>query len=390
MSGILRRCAALLASAALVGPLLGAPSASADDFSRVDRDPIEGAALVLADGQETGTALFSLRVSNQTSVRAYTATADGEVRPHTAYVESAWSNSTEWTETLGETDPVDRANWIVANSYPAVELLPLTEGTDLLGVVEGQAIAATQAALWHVLDGVELDRAANDPVVLALYDHLVEGSETAADDTTSRSLGVSPAHVEEVAPTEPLGPLTVHSSGTGPVSVSVRGAPSSWLVNEAGEQVTRVGDGDQVFLEVDPSVPAGVATLRLRGQDLPLPEGRLFTGRNGARTQSLVTAEAGSATRSATATLTWLAEESPEPEAERTPGSVPVEEPEPTLGEAAPEESPEAETSPEEVDRNSEDGLALTGTWLSGLLVIAGALVVSGLIILVLGRKRRD
>lgn len=389
MSGILRRCAALLSSSALVGTLIGAPAADADDFSRVDRDPVEGAVLVLDDGREVGTALFSLRVAEHSSVRAYTVTADEEVHPYAAYVESEWSDSPEWTETPGETDPADRANWIVSHSYPAVDLASLPEGEDLSQLDEARAIAGTQAALWRVLNGVEPDPDANDPAVVALYDHLVQGSADAADNTASRSLDVSPSHVEAVAPEEPLGPLTVYSSGAEPVSVSVRGAPASWLVGGDGEQVTQVGDGEQVFLDVDPEVPAGVATLHLHGRDFPLPQGRLFTGRDGVRTRPLVTAEAGSATSSAAATFTWHPEQTEEPVAGESPGPVPEEEL-PSPEEATQEEVPAEEVSPPAEDRIPEDDLALTGTWLSGLLVIAGALVVSGLIILVLGRKRRD
>lgn len=389
MSGILRRYAALLSASALTGTLLGAPAASADDFSRVDRDPVEGALLVLADGREVDTALFSLRVAEHASVRAYTVTADGEVQPYAAYVESAWSDVPEWTETPQETDPADRADWIVSHSYPAVGVEPLLEGSELPQLDEARAIAGTQAALWHVLEGVQPDPGANDPAVMALYDHLLEGSASAADNTVSRSLAVSPSHVEAVAPEEPLGPLTVHSSGAEPVSVSVRGAPASWLVDTDGEQVTQMSDGERVFLDVDPSVPAGVATLHLHGRDFPLPQGRLFTGRDGVRTRSLVTAEPGSATSSATATFTWHPEQTEEPVAGVSPEPVPEEEP-PALDEAVEEEVPTEEVSPTTEDQIPEDDLAVTGTWLSGLLIIAGALVVSGLIILVVGRKRRD
>lgn len=386
MSGILRRCATLLCAVVVVGALAGVPAAGADGFSRLDRDPIEGTPLTLTDGREVDTALFSLRVADHDSVQAYSAASDKELHPRAAYVESVWSDLAQWTETPRETDPADRANWIVSHSYPALDLPPLAEETGLPPLREQQAIAGTQAALWHVLEGAEPDRDANDDTVLALYDHLVRGSETAPDNTVSRSLEITPAHVEATAPEEPLGPLTVHVSGPGPVKASVRGAPASWLVDADGEQVTQVRDGEEVFLKVDPSVPAGVVTLQVRGQAVPLPQGRLFTGRDGVRTQPLVTAEAGSATSVDTATFTWR----PEGASEETPVPEPEEDVGPSPEEAAQTDTPEAAVSPEADDRIQEEDLANTGTWLSGLLVIAGALVVSGLIILVLGRKRRD
>ncbi|MFE1170726.1 thioester domain-containing protein [Nocardiopsis sp. NPDC058789] len=388
MSGILLRCAALLSASALIGTLTTAPVA-ADDFSRLDRDPVAGLPVVLTDGDEVDTALFSLRVADEDSVRAYALVVDEEVRPRTAYVESAWADRPEWTGTTGAPAPANRANWVVSNSYPNVALPLLGAASGVLFLEEAHAIAATQAALWNVLDGVEPDPEANHPDVTALYTYLVEGSLDAGGGTTARSVEVSPAQVEEVSPEDPLGPLTVSSAGEGPVRLSLRGAPASWLVDAAGREISQAHDGDELFLDVDPSVPAGVATLHMRGDEVPLEEGRLFTGREGVRTQPLITAEPGSATSSTSATFTWRGEEPQE----RT------EEPEPETAEPeAPEvrEAPSPEPVPEETPtavaqhRNTEDGLALTGTWLSGLLVIAGALVVSGLLILVLGRKRRD
>ncbi|WP_017547243.1 thioester domain-containing protein [Nocardiopsis prasina] len=389
MSGILLRCAALLSASALIGTLTTAPAA-ADDFSRLDRDPVAGLPVVLTDGDEVDTALFSLRVADEDSVRAYALVVDEEVRPRTAYVESAWADRPEWTVTPGDSAPAHRANWVVSNSYPNVPLPVLGAVSGVLFLEETHAIAATQAALWNVLDGVELDPDTNHPDVMTLYAYLVEGSADAESGTTSPSVEVSPAQTEAVAPEEPLGPLTVSSAGEGPVRLSLRGAPASWLVDAEGEEISQAHDGDEVYLDVDPAVPAGVVTLHLRGSDVPLEEGRLFTGREGVRTQPLITAEPGSATSSTSATFTWRGEEprgetteEPEPETAR-PEAPEVRElpsPEPVV-----EDTP----TPEAQDRNAESGLALTGTWLSGLLVIAGALVVSGLLILVLGRKRRD
>ncbi|MER6626065.1 thioester domain-containing protein, partial [Streptomyces sp. NPDC000931] len=327
MSGILLRCAALLSASALIGTLTTAPVA-ADDFSRLDRDPVAGLPVVLTDGDEVDTALFSLRVADEDSVRAYALVVDEEVRPRTAYVESAWADRPEWTGTTGAPAPANRANWVVSNSYPNVALPLLGAASGMLFLEEAHAIAATQAALWNVLDGVEPDPEANHPDVTALYTYLVEGSLDASGGTTARSVEVSPAQVEEVSPEDPLGPLTVSSAGEGPVRLSLRGAPASWLVDAAGREISQAHDGDELFLDVDPSVPAGVATLHMRGDEVPLEEGRLFTGREGVRTQPLITAEPGSATSSTSATFTWRGEEPQERTEEPEPETAEPEAPE--------------------------------------------------------------
>ncbi|RKS10760.1 TQXA domain-containing protein [Nocardiopsis sp. Huas11] len=395
MRGIPLRCAALVASAGLFGALTGTPAAAADDFSRVDRDPVGGAELVLDDGRAVDTALFSLRVGERESVRAYATRVDEQVRPRTAYVESSWSDREGWSQVPEAADPADRASWIVANSYPRVALTPLAVGAGTLHVDEAQAIAGTQAALWHVLDGAEPDRDANDAAVLAVYDLLVQGSAEAVDTAAEPSLAVSPTQLEAVAPQAPLGPLTVGSSGSGSLRLSVHGAPASWLVDGEGQQVSLARDGDKLYLDVDPSVQAGVATVHVHGTHVPLPEGRLFAGRDGASTQPLVTAEPGVMDTSAGATLTWHRSTPSEPDAdEAVESEEPVVEEEPAT--AAPEpgsarvEEPVTSESPSATDdRIPDDDLASTGTWLSALLVIAGALIVSGLLILVLGRRRR-
>ncbi|CAL9441430.1 hypothetical protein SUDANB121_02269 [Nocardiopsis dassonvillei] len=377
--GILRRCAALFSSVVLVATLAGTPAALADDFSRVDRDAVAGADLVPVGGGPVATALYSLRTGNDDSVRAYTASPDDEVRRRAAYVESDWSDAP------GES--AGRARWIVAHSYPNRDLLSLGLDTGL-PLSEDQAIAGTQAALWRVLAGVEPDRGANDDAVLALYDHLMEGDGVVAPGP--RPLTVSPDHLEATAPQEPLGPLTVSSTGGGPLRVSLSGAPASWLVDAQGRQTAQVSHGGELYLDVKPSVPAGVVTLHVRGESLPLAEGSLFTGRDGVRTRPLITAEPGEANITTAATVTWHAP-SPSGEPTPTPGSeTPSETPVPEASAPLAEVAPSPEATPAEAVRIPEEDLPTTGTWLSGLLVIAGALVVSGLIILVLGRKRRE
>ena len=380
--GVLRRCAGLFSSVAFITALAGVPAASADDFSRVERGAVAGGDLVPAGGgAPVATALYSLRTGDGGSVRAYTASPEGEVRRRAAYVESDWSDSSS--------GGADRARWIVARSYPHRALEDL--GADLgLPLDEEQAIAGTQAALWRVLSGVEPDRGANEEGVLALYDHLVGAGGALAPGP--RPLTVSPDQWDATDPRGPLGPITVSSAGGAPLKVSLSGAPAAWLVDSRGRQVDRAADGDDLFVDVSPSVPAGVVTLHVRGEDLPLAEGSLFTGRAGVRTRPLVTAEPAEADITTAVTVTWRTRPSPsEPAATpENPSETSSGTPDPTRGTPLAETAPSPKASPTGSDRILVDGLPTTGTWLSGLLVVAGALAVSGLIIVVLGRKRRE
>lgn len=384
MTGILRRCVALFSSAALGVAMASAPAA-AEDFSRVSGTPVHGLPVVLASGEEEPTALYELRVGEHGAVQAYAASTDHEVQANSAYVESGWSGVEGWSGTSEQTDPSDRANWIVSNSYPNVPLDELAQETDHPDLEEAEAVAATQTALWRVLDGVEISPEANEPVVVDVHDHLVERSAGSEMGEPAGSVEVDPPHLESSSPDQPLGPLELSSTGDGPLALSLRGAPESGLVDAEGKQLDSAHDGDEVYLDVDPDVSSGVATLHVRGDGVPLPQGQLFTGRDGVSTAPLVTAEPGTATSTATATLTWYPDEDTPAGDEVAETEPPADEvPEPDTGGEA--EEPAAETD----ERASGNHLAGTGTWLSGLLVIAGALVVSGLLILVLGRKRRD
>lgn len=367
--------------------MTSAPAAS-EDFSRVNGTPVHGVPVVLASGEEEPTALYGLRVGEHGAVHAYVASTDHEVQANSAYVESGWSGVEGWSGTSEETDPSDRANWIVSNSYPNVPLAELAQETGHPDLDEAEAVAATQTALWRVLDGVEIAPGANEPAVVDMHDHLVEHSAGSELGEPASSVEVDPPHLELASPDEPLGPLELSSTGDGPLALSLRGAPESWLVDADGKQLSAAHDGDEVYLDVDPDVSSGVATLHVRGDGVPLPEGQLFTGRDGVSTAPLVTAEPGTATTTATATFTWYPPEDVSSGDGDGYGDEATEQPADEAPE--PDTSVETEEPAAETDESaSGNHLASTGTWLSGLLVIAGALVVSGLLILVLGRKRR-
>ena len=65
-----------------------------------------------------------------------------------------------------------KINWIVHHSYPTVGLVALPTSTPLSAA---EAVAATQAAIWHFSDGTTLDPTPgnNDTHVEAFYDYLL-------------------------------------------------------------------------------------------------------------------------------------------------------------------------------------------------------------------------
>ena len=55
------------------------------------------------------------------------------------------------------TDATVRAKvaWIARRSYPQTSLAELSEASGIAGLTAREAITATQAALWHLTDGLE-------------------------------------------------------------------------------------------------------------------------------------------------------------------------------------------------------------------------------------------
>ncbi|MDA2814802.1 thioester domain-containing protein, partial [Nocardiopsis sp. RSe5-2] len=210
------------AAAALFGAAVlacaGAPAAAAapDGPARVERAVAEGAQVRLESGESVDTALYSLRIDDSASVAAYGAALGGEVDHSAAYVESGFDALEAPLDAAG---PVA---WVVANSYPAVGLEEL-EAPGARGLNESQAIAATQAAVWHFTDGAELagpgGSGGNDPGVERFYRHLVSGAERAPDAPAAPTLALTPGRISGADPAAPLGPLRVSTTGTGPVRV---------------------------------------------------------------------------------------------------------------------------------------------------------------------------
>ncbi|WP_017625668.1 thioester domain-containing protein [Nocardiopsis chromatogenes] len=389
--------AALLCAAALA--LAGAPAAAAapDGPARVERAVAEGARVRLDSGEDVATALYSLRIDDAASVAAYGAALDGEVDHSAAYVESGFE-ALEAPE-----DAAGPVAWVVAHSYPAVDLEDL-DAPGAGGLDEGQAIAATQAAVWHFTDGAELagpgGSGGNDPRVERFYRHLVAGAERASEAPAAPTLALEPGRITGADPAAPLGPLRVSTTGTGPVRVEVNGAPGARLADAEGETVAEVADGEEFYLHVPADPGAGVATVHARAGTAALSPGRAFSGRDGVATLPVVAAEEALTGASAEVKADWAAPSAdggasgPGAPAmpEASPHTPARERPEAAAPSAAPSASP-SPAAPGGGAAQAEDsgGLALTGTWLGGLLAIGGGLAAAGLAAVVAARllKRR-
>jgi len=280
-----------------------------------------------------------------------------------------------------------KINWVLHHGYPgksladvAAQLAP-TQLHDGIDVLEG--IAATQAAVWHFSDGVDLNR--DDPLsgdasdqddaddALALYDYLTGPANTGIGEAPIPALSVAPADKEGTAGTR-IGPFTVGTNAT--VEQLTAELPDGVRVtDEDGNDVAAgaITDGTELYLDVPAGTVDGDGTFELTAS-ATVDTGRLFVGENYAQhpTQSLIVAAAVNTKLTASAGASWTTAPPTTTTTTTTPPTTTV--PPTTTTTAAP---------------TPQGGLAETGASIFWPVLIGVVLVAGGVGALVFLRRRR-
>lgn len=282
-----------------------------------------------------------------------------------------------------------KINWVLHHGYPAKSLDALStqfpdahDGIDAL-----EAIAATQAAVWHFSDGVDLNR--DDPLsgdgsdendakdALALYDYLVGKENTGIGEQPAPTLALDPAELSGTAG-ERIGPFTVTTSGT--IEDLTANLPDGVKITDAdGTELTAatIADGTKLYLDVPKGTADGNGSFELTAS-AAVDTGRLFVGRNYDEhpTQSLIVAKAEKTTLTVSAAGSWTtAPTTPPTTTTTTTTTVP---PTTTTSEAPPAPQPK-----------NDENLAETGASVLAPVLIGLVLVGAGLGALLVVRRRR-
>lgn len=281
-----------------------------------------------------------------------------------------------------------KINWVLHHGYPATGLdalaaalpTPPNDGLDTF-----EAIAATQAAVWHFSDGVDLNR--DDPLsgdgsddanaadALAIYDYLTGDANVGIDETQTPTLKVSPAELSGAAG-ERIGPFTVNT--TGAIDAITADLPEGVRLTDVdGVELTAaaITDGTGLYLDVPAGTAEGDATFELTAS-AAIDTGRLFVGENYDEhaTQSLIVAKAETTTLTAGAGGSWTVT----PPTTSTPTTTTTAPPTTTTTEAAPAPQPK-----------NTGGLASTGASVFAPILIGLVLVGAGIGSLLFVRHRR-
>ncbi|NKY99967.1 thioester domain-containing protein [Nocardiopsis alborubida] len=347
---------------------------------------------VRVNGAMESTSLFDLRLEDGTALTAYCIDLETKIKDNAWYLEDDWANYPG----RGDFAEPGKVHWILQNSYPTVSAAQLAENAGLnrgnaRHFGDEEAIAATQAAIWHFSNGSEAT--ANDPNgVKAVYDYLV-GEAQDLPQEPGPTLSITPGEATGSAG-ETIGEFLVETSDEDGIEVSVQ-APEGVEVQlvdlESGEPVTTVNNGDTVGLAVPEGAAEGTASFSLE-TTATVRSGRLFKGEEEYQpTQTLITAEDSDVTVSASASVSWTGggetpPESPEPSEPESPEPSEPESPEPTPSD---EPSEPTDKPSEPADDQNEPSLPVTGGALAGLVAAGVAALGAGGGALYLSRRRK-
>lgn len=300
---------------------------------------------------------------------------------------------TGWDEFTGDnnfkTDPRVReyVAWILRNSHPTLSLDELANNTGITELTQAEAVAATQAAIWHFTDDfvpdgkLKIDSAAHSsqsvseasarnvqtvfdyftgPDNTGLSEHEVQASVTLVD-ASDAEVG-PPEAIEELLEDEDaqvLGPIELNAS-TDQVDLELTSTNAAvevtdfTILDAAGKELdtSQPVRAEELWVHVPGDTETGGVHLSAESTDFGYT-GRLITPEPDAqrRFQTIVMVDETTDQADTVLELNWQKTQTdppPEPETPPAPPEAPVEEPpveEPPL-EDPPAEEPPVEPSP--------------------------------------------
>jgi TQXA domain-containing protein/LPXTG-motif cell wall-anchored protein len=319
-STLVRGGIAALAAAAAV--MIGSPAALADDgaaHGRVDEHGgTVGYRLNLGKGGDYIAELFEMKLSNGSTLKLYCVQITVGLRTDVDMVERPWNKyPAEGPFTANSA----KINWVLHNGYPGTGLDALGKALKKAGVEvhdgvsEREAIAATQAAVWHFSDGVNLD--ATKPLaeeksadanadVAALYAYFTGDQNKGIGEQPKPTLNIAADKTEGAAGSK-VGPYSVATSGD--ITSLTSQLPEGVKITDAdGKELkgSDVKDGSKLFVDVPAGTKPGKGafTLKATGE---LDTGRLFVAENYAKkpAQSLIVADSEKTEVTANAPASW-------------------------------------------------------------------------------------
>ncbi|EPD32196.1 TQXA domain-containing protein [Propionimicrobium lymphophilum ACS-093-V-SCH5] len=283
-----------------------------------------GFAVVGSNDLQYGTRIFTASNST-TTIRAYCVENTVAVRRDHTLKLSEWGEF-PGSNNFGADEQVRlKAAWIAANTYPQIDLELMREKTGVDGLSVKEAITASQAAIWHFTDGLQLADVSGasggeKANVVAVYNYLTGDANVGAN--LGPSVQVTTPDVGTAG--QRLGPIKV-SANTQAVAIEGLDMP---LVDAQGRSVDAKNAPTNVDLYVDIPDDAPAASQQFKVSAISDAYlGHLLVDTDAQNpTQTIIVSGSHKVSAEAEGKITWeaLPPAPAEPEPSQTPEPVPT------------------------------------------------------------------
>jgi TQXA domain-containing protein len=348
-------------------------------------------------GKALTTSLIGLQIDNtETKVQSYCVELPTPLQGGKGLKEVAWDKHPNPKTKFKEN--ADKILWILEHTYPLIKAEEVGKAVGR-NVSEKEAIAGTQAAIWHFSDEAKLNKAkptaSNDKEtnedVVAVYDYLTGAKNEGSKEQPTPTLALEPKEKAGAAG-ELIGPFTVTTTAGEvvlkadlPEGVTLTDKDGNKLADPAsGLAVKDAGNKSQEFwVKVPAGTAPGAAKFSLE-VNAELTQGRLFVSSNDKeQTQSLVVASPAKASLKAEGAAKWTGTPTTS-----TPPSSSVTQP-PSSTPTTPAPTTTSQPVPAGGSTSETGGLASTGASIFVPLTIGIVLVGGGAGALLLMRRRK-
>jgi TQXA domain-containing protein len=204
--------------------------------------------LTFEGGSTVGAALITLQTGDGAELEVYCIDLNTHTNTGVTYDEGSW--------TQANVPDVDKVTAILQASYPVRTLVQLQQSTGIATLTVQEAIAGTQAAIWHFSDLVNLDRTIDAQNAASniggLYDYLLGVAAHPVAEPVP-SLSITPSNSSGTVATM-IGPFTLHVTPA-TATVAVTNDAGVGFTDAAGNPVVPSANGDQFW--ITPRVEGG-------------------------------------------------------------------------------------------------------------------------------------
>lgn len=252
--------------------------------------------LTFEGGTTVGAALMTLRTADGDELLTYCIDLNTHTGTGVTYDEGSW--------TQANVPDVDKVTAILQASYPVRSLVQLQRLSGIATLTVQEAIAGTQATIWHFTDLVNLDRTIASQNATSnigrLYDYLLGVAANPVAEPVP-ALSITPSNATGTVATM-VGPFTLNVTPAN-ATVVVTNDAGVGFTDGAGNPVVPGANGDQFWI-----TPTSEGSFTINATtEVAVPTGRVFlhatTATDPDAHQKLVLAKSDAVTTTATASF---------------------------------------------------------------------------------------